>query len=83
MPVVPDAAMARKLVKMATGHEPPPVPAVQPEIHIVGLVKTGPNRYAVVTGTVANPLTDTVSQPLEYGAEAMKVALLRMLQVMP
>ncbi len=54
-----------------------------PDIHIVGLVKTGPNRYAVVTGTTANPLTDTVSQPLEYASEAMKVAMLRLLQVVP
>lgn len=56
------------------------VPDAPPDIHIVGLTKTGPNRYAVVSGTVATPVVDTVSQPLEYAAEAMKVAILRMLE---
>lgn len=54
-----------------------------PEVHIVGLTKVAPNRYAVVTGTAANPIVDNVSQPLEYAAETLKVALLKMLQVMP
>lgn len=59
------------------------VPDPPADIHFVGLQKTGPNRYAVVTGTVANPIVDTVSQPMEYASEAMKVALLRLLQVIP
>ncbi len=54
-----------------------------PEIFMVGLVKTSPGRYAIVTGTASNPLVDTVSQPLEYAAEGLKVAVLKMLQVVP
>jgi hypothetical protein len=63
--------------------KPPLVPDPPAEIHIVGLTKTAPNRYAIVTGTAANPLVDTVSQPLEYAAETMKVALLKMLETVP
>lgn len=59
---------------------PEPVGA---DIHIVGLKKIAPMRYAVVTGTAAKPVVDTVSQPLEYASEAMKLALLRMLEVVP
>ncbi len=55
----------------------------KPEIHIIGLTKVGPARYAVVTGTTDKPVVDTVSQPLEYAAEAMKVAVLRLVQVIP
>ena len=61
----------------------PLIPDPPAEIHIVGLTKVAPNRYAVVTGTAANPIVDGVNQPLEYAAEALKVALLRMLTVMP
>lgn len=61
----------------------PIVPDPPAEVHIVGLTKVAPNRYAVVTGTAANPIVDGVSQPMEYAAEALKVALLRMLTVMP
>lgn len=61
-----------------------PTPTAEaPEVHIVGLTKVAPNRYAVVTGTAANHIVDNVSQPLEYAAETLKVALLKMLQVMP
>lgn len=56
---------------------------VAPEIHIVGLTRVAPSRYAVVTGTATHPVIDTVSQPLEYAAETLKVALLRLLQVVP
>ena len=55
----------------------------RPEIHIVGLTKTGPNRYAVVTGTTTEPLIDTVSQPLEYALQACGVAMLRLSRVVP
>ena len=62
--------------------KPEPV-AVEAEIHIVGLVKKSPGRYAIVTGTASNPIIDTVSQPLEYAAETLKVAVMRMLMVVP
>ena len=61
----------------------PLIPDPPAEIHIVGLTKVAPNRYAVVTGTAANPIIDGVSQPMEYASEALKIAVLRMLQVMP
>lgn len=61
----------------------PLIPDPPAEIHIVGLMKVAPNRYAVVTGTAANPIVDGVNQPLEYASEALKVAVLRMLQVLP
>ncbi len=54
-----------------------------PVIHIVGLVKTAPLKYAVVTGTIAEPKVDTVSQPLEYAAEAAKKAWLKLMEVIP
>jgi hypothetical protein len=53
------------------------------EIHIIGLKKTGPNRYALVTGTVSHPVVDTVSNPLEYVAETIKKAIIRLLEVVP
>ncbi len=62
----------------------PSAPSVPPpETFIAGIRKLGPQRYAVVTGTIANPIVDTVAQPLEYAAEAMKLAVLKMLNVMP
>lgn len=63
---------------MAKAATPP-----EAEVHIVGLRKVGPGRYAVVTGTLSNPVTDNISQPLEYTAEAMKVAMRRLLTVVP
>lgn len=54
-----------------------PIP-VEPETFIVGLRKIGPKdkigqtRYAVVTGTLSNPIIDPTPEPLEFAAEMMK-----------
>lgn len=53
------------------------------EIHIVGLQKVSPGRYAMVTGTVSNPIIDNITQPLEYSAEGLKKAIMHMLMVIP
>ncbi len=63
--------------------KPAVIVPVAPEVFIVGLTKTSPGRYAIVTGTANNPLVDTVSQPLEYASEGLKVAILKMLTVIP
>ncbi len=60
-----------------------PTPVKEPDIHIVGLKKLGPKRYSVVTGTVASPVIDTTTDPLEYAAEAMKLAIHKLLQNIP
>ncbi len=53
------------------------------DVHFVGLRKVGPQKYAVVTGTLANPVVDSVAQPLEYAAEAAKLAWHKLLDVVP
>lgn len=73
--------MARPDVKTVVA--PVPTAPPEPDVHIVGLKKIAPMRYAVVTGTIANPVVDTAQQPLEYASEAMKIAVLRMLNILP
>lgn len=63
--------------------KPTPAIEVKPDIYIVGLTRTGPNRFAIVTGTVASPKIDVVSQPLEYAAESLKMAMLNLMQTVP
>ncbi len=52
---------------------------------IVGLKKVGPKdklgqtRYAVVTGTLANPVVDSTPEPLEFASEMLKRAIHHML----
>lgn len=52
-------------------------------VHFVGIKKVAPMKYAVVTGTLDNPVVDTVAQPLEYAAEAAKLAWHKLLDVIP
>lgn len=54
-----------------------------PDIHIIGLKKLGPHSYAVVTGTVANPVVDSTPDRFEFAVEAMKLAGLKMIENMP
>lgn len=60
-----------------------------PQVHFVGLVKTGYTQvtkqaqYAVVTGTIDKPEVDKVSQPLEYACEAAKLAWLKLVESIP
>ncbi len=61
---------------------PEPI-ATQPEIWIVGLLKTGNDRYAVVTGTAANPIVNVGSDPINYALEACKAALHKLGQTIP
>lgn len=62
----------------------PSAPAVPlADVHFVGLKKVGPMKYAVVSGTLGNPVVDTVAQPLEYAAEAAKLAWHKLLDVVP
>ncbi len=59
----------------------------EPDIFIVGLQKTKVKNnvayYAVVTGTTSMPVVDTAEQPLAYASEALKVAVLKLLQDVP
>lgn len=55
----------------------------EPETFIVGLRKLGPKKYSVVTGTLSSPIVDLATDPLEYAAEAMKLSIHKMLQVIP
>lgn len=64
------------------------MPVDPADIHIVGLVrrKPGPGaayqlpQYTVVTGTVAQPVLDSVAQPLGYTSESLKLAVLKLLE---
>ncbi len=53
------------------------------DVHFVGLKKVGPMKYAVVSGTLGAPVVDNVAQPLEYAAEAAKLAWHKLLDVVP
>lgn len=61
--------------------EPPPNPLA--DVHFVGLRKVAPMKYAVVTGTLGSPIVDNVAQPLEYAAEAAKLAWHKLLDQVP
>ncbi len=53
------------------------------EIWIVGLIKTGNDRYAVVTGTTTKPIVHVGSDPIHYALEACKAALHKLGQTIP
>ncbi len=60
-------------------------PKPKPEIFIVGFQKFPPREklgqplYAVVTGTVSNPVVEKTPEPLEFAAEMAKRAMLHLL----
>ncbi len=59
----------------------PPNPLA--DVHFVGLRKVGPMKYSVVTGTLGAPVVDSVAQPLEYAAEAAKIAWHKLIDAVP
>lgn len=67
-------------------------PAVKPAVsttdYVAGLRKTGPGQYAVVTGVVVDGevldwKADSVAQPLQFAAEALRLALRKLLDETP
>lgn len=75
---------------MGAPDKKPPEPPKSPlaDVHFVGIMKVAPRKYAVVTGTLGHPVVDSVNgepvtQPLEYAAEAAKIAWHRLLDLVP